>query len=127
MASKSSLNVQKTKRHVGDLAFVIGVLIALIAGVASSFIIAYEGAILLALVVLGLVVGVLNIGEKDTTAFLVAAIALGIAGTANLDTIDTIISPLGTILGSIFSNIAVFVAPAALIVAVKAVWNLAKN
>ncbi len=127
MASKSGLNVQKTKKHAGDLAFVVGVLIALVAGIASSFVIAYTGAILLALVILGAVVGLLNVKESEVTAFLVAAIALMIAGTANLEAINTLISPLGTILGSIFSNIAVFVAPAALIISVKAVWNLAKS
>ena len=127
MAPKAPLNVHKAKRHVGDLAFVIGVLVALIAGIATSFVVAYEGAILLALVVLGLVVGLINIGEKETTAFLVASIALIVTGTANLQAIDTLVSPLGTILSSIFGNIAVFVAPAALVVSVKAVWNLAKS
>ncbi len=119
---------QKSQLQVaGNMAFVVGVLIAFVAGLASGAVAAYAGTVTLVLVVLGFLVGLLNITESETTHFLVAAIALGVAGTANLQVVDTLIPTLGTVLSSVFRNVAVFVAPAALVVALKAVWNLAKT
>ena len=63
----------------------------------------------------------------EITKFLIAAIALlGLAGTAGgLTVIDQVASPVGAILVGIVQNMAVFVAPAALIVALKAIKDLA--
>ena len=79
------------------------------------------------LVILGLLVGFLNITEKETTPFLVAAIALLATGSAT-DSLK-IIPPkaLGIFLASAVNNIAAFVAPGAILVAVKAIWALAKD
>jgi hypothetical protein len=112
---------------IGSWAFILGVIIAIIAGLAGGAVVAYTGTITLILVILGLIVGFLNIGEKDTGAFLVAAIALMVIGTANLATIDTIIPSLGTVIQAVVRYIAIFVAPAALVVALKAIYNLASK
>jgi hypothetical protein len=77
----------------------------------------------LILVVLGLIVGFINIGVKETHDFLVAVIALLLAGTAGLGNLPAI----GTYIGAILTNITTFVAPAAVIVALKAVWELARK
>ncbi len=47
------------------------------------------------------------------------------AGSANLGSINQLVPLLGTILQRIITNVAVFVVPAALVVALKAVYNLA--
>lgn len=103
----------------GEWAFIACVLIAVIAGIAAPG----EGMVAIALVVLGLIVGLLNISEKETTPFLVAAIALIVAGTAGF----SLIPEIGAMVANIVGNIAVFVAPAAVIVALKAVWTMAKK
>jgi hypothetical protein len=79
----------------------------------------------LALVILGLIVGLLNITQEEVSNFLIAAIALILVGTigGGLSTIPAI----GVSLAAIVSNIAVFVVPAALVVSLKAVWSLAKD
>ena len=110
-------------QRVGGWAFILGVLIAIIVGLAAGAVIAYAGWIMLVLIVLGLIVGFLNVGDKDVTGFLIAAIALMAVGTANLAIIPTI----GIYLASIVQNIAAFVAPAALIVALKEVYNIARK
>lgn len=112
---------------MGEYAFLACVIIAVLAGIAAGYVVAYAGWITLALVVLGVIVGFLNVAEKETTAFLVAAIALLAAGTAGFAAINTVIPPLGTLIAGIVTNIAAFVAPAAVIVAVKAVWAMAKK
>jgi hypothetical protein len=106
---------------VGKAAFIIGLVIAVIIGALG---ISTEWW-LLALVILGLIVGFLNITEKEVSNFLIAAIALILVGTigGGLGTIPTI----GDYLAAIVSNIAVFVVPAALVVSLKTVWSLAKG
>lgn len=112
---------------VGEYAFLAGVIIAVLAGVAAGAVVAYAAWITLALVVLGIIVGLLNVSEKETQPFLVAAIALMVTGTiAAFVSIDTVLPPLGSIVAGVVGQIAVFVAPAAVIVALKAVWDLGK-
>ncbi len=109
---------------LGGWAFILGVLIAVIAGLASGALDAtMQGWITLALVILGLIVGFLNIGDKEVKDFLIAAIAIVLLGTANL----TAIPVIGTYLALMVLNVAAFVAPAALVVALKAVYNLASK
>ena len=109
---------------MGEWAFIIGVIIAV---VVSLFKVnnTISGWLVLLLVVLGLVVGLLNVTEKETTPFLVAAAALLITGTAGSSL--AIIPVIGGYLQSIVQNIAVFVAPAAIVVALKAIQALAKD
>ena len=101
----------------GKWAFIIGAALAVIAGLLPTL--GQQLWLPWALVVLGLVVGLLNVTAKETTEFLVAAIALMLTSPAA--------GTLGGVLSIILANIAVFVAPAALIVALKAVYDLAKN
>ena len=111
---------------IGSYAFLLGVIIAILAGAAAAAAIGYPGVeyVPLALVILGLIVGVLNIGDKEVQSFLVAGIALivvGIPGAA-LGAIPII----GTYLVSILGGVSAFAAPAVLVVALKAFYNLSK-
>ena len=114
-------------QKIGGWAFILGVVIAILAGLASTFAAMYSGYVLLVLVVLGLIVGFLNIKDKEVTGFLIAAIALMAVGTANLVSINLAIPLLGSLIMSIVQNVAAFVAPAALVVALKEVYNIAKG
>jgi hypothetical protein len=101
-------------KQIGGYAFILGVIIAIIAAFVSV------SWVPLVLVVLGLIVGLLNITDKETTSFLVAALALGMGSAA--------LGPLGIpAIASIFQNIALFVAPAAFIVALLAIWKMAQG
>ena len=103
---------------IGHWAFIIGILLAIIAGLVPAW---QTPTITWILVVIGLVVGLLNIQAKETTEFLVAAITLLIVGSAGA------IPALGVIVLSILANIVAIVAPAALIVALKAIYALAQR
>lgn len=115
---------------IGAWAFIIGVIIAVVAGLAVGAMGAgqeqWVGYVPLVLVVLGFIVGLLNVGDKEVKAFLTAAIALmvtGLAGT-HLLTINKVIPQLGTILQGMVTYLLVFVAPAALIVALLEFYKL---
>ena len=110
---------------MGEWAFLVGVLLALVFGIFGAG--SMAGVLTLVLVVLGLIVGFLNVTEKETTAFLVAAAVLLLAGSANLTVIDGVVPMVGTWLQNMISNMAVFVAPAAIVVALKSIKNLAKD
>ena len=116
-------------QSLGYWAFIIGVIIALILGAASSYVADFTGWLLLALVILGFVVGLLNIGDKEIQSFLIAAIALMASGPLfNLALVGIehvpLINDILEIIAGIFGYVGIFVAPAALIVALKSVYSL---
>jgi len=102
---------------IGNWAFIVGVLLAIIAGFVAI------PQITLILVVLGVIVGLLNVSAKETEGFLLAAIALGIAGSANLSSIPGV----GPALTALLGNVRVLVAPAIVIVALKALYDTASS
>lgn len=107
--------------RVAHYAFFIGLLIAIVAGFFRS-VVAPE-VLVTTLVILGFLVGLFNLTAKETTPFLVASIALMLAGIVNLG----LIPGVGIYLRSILSNIVVFVVPGAIILGMKAIWKLASD
>ncbi|MEM4282087.1 MAG: hypothetical protein QXU88_00435 [Candidatus Woesearchaeota archaeon] len=103
----------------GQWAFIIGVLLAIVAGLIPALQIPTVSWIL---VLLGLIVGFLNITAKEVNNFLIATIALLLV-SGSLSSLPV----LGTVISSIFRNIVVFVAPAALVVSLKAVYSTAQD
>lgn len=106
--------------ELGGYAFILGVIIAVIA----SFISLDAAMVTGVLIVLGLIVGFLNVTDKETIPFLAAGIALVLTATA--------LAPLGNIVGMEFilrivQHIALFVSPATLIVALLAILRLTKD
>jgi len=111
----------KTK-FVGKWAFLVGLVIALLA----SFLGGYATTIAVVLFVLGLVVGFLNISEKDSNKFLLATIAMltgGIASISAVSMLGIVTAYLNAFLGSFVA----FVSAAALVVAIKAIFETGKN
>jgi hypothetical protein len=104
---------------VGFWAFIVGLVISVIAGL----VLPGNGVVVLILVLLGIVIGFLNISPKETQALLLAAIALIVVGNAfaalTLLNIDKFI-------GGILFYITVFVSPAAVIAAIKTLWLIGK-
>ena len=119
----------KMASKLGQWAFIIGVVLAMAIGLFSANMEAStRGTLSLLLVLLGLVVGFLNVTEKETVPFLVAAAALMLTATSvgTLQSIDLGVG-LGNYLAGIVSQIGVFVAPGAVIVAIKAIYSLARD
>ena len=111
---------------LGEWSFIGGILVAIVVALFSGNLSGdIKGWLVLLLVILGLIVGLLNISEKETTPFLVAAVALLATGTAGASL--SIIPIIGKYLQPVVMNIAVFVAPAAIVVALKSIQSLAKD
>jgi len=103
------------KNLIGKWAFLIGLIVAVIAGLIEGYYtIPYLALIL---VILGLIVGFINIAEKNTIKLLVSIIALIAVGSATI----TVIPAISAYLTSILTNFVAFVSAAGLVVAVKAI------
>lgn len=104
---------------IGFWAFIIGLIISVIAG----FVWADNTGIVITLIILGLIIGFLNITAKETMLFLVATIALMVAGRVFSPL--TVLS-LGEHLDNVLGYVATLMAPAAVIAAIKALWAVGK-
>lgn len=116
--------------EIGKWAFIIGALLAVLMGILEGVgqVLGTNAWLMMLLLVLGLVIGFVNITAKEVEPFLIAAIAvLAAAGTSNLVIGNMLFTPLGTILAAIAKDIVLVVAPAALIVGVRAVYGFAAD
>jgi len=101
---------------VGFIVFILGLLLALVAGIVAPA----NGTVILVLVILGIIVGALNITTAEIVPLLVAAIALIVVGTAGFDPLDKLIGGLGSVTNEIVYYLARLMAPAAVIAAIRA-------
>jgi hypothetical protein len=100
---------------IGFIVFAAGLLLALIGGIVAPA----SGNIILVLVVLGIIVGAVNVITREMLALLVATVALIVVGTAGFEPLNQLIAGLGTTIDEIIYYLARFMAPAAIITAVR--------
>src|SRR4030042_2897661 len=111
--------MSKVAPMIGFWAFIVGLVIAVIGGI----IMPANSVIIIILIILGLIIGFLNITSTETILFLLAIIALVAVGN--------VFAPLtalgiGKILGAILGYVATLMAPAAIMAAIKALWKVGK-
>jgi len=106
-------------KMLGFLAFIIGFILAIIAGLFFPD----NAVVIIILLILGLVIGLLNIGSEEMVPLLLATIALVVVGNV-FSPIETL--NIGEKLGDIMALIAALMAPAAIVVAIKTLYTVAK-
>ena len=109
----------KMEKNIGYWIFLIGVFISIIAGLLTTS--GINANVVWVLAVLGLIVGLINVTLKDEVPFLVAALVL-VTAAGYL----SVIPYIGTTLVTILYYIVTFVAPASIIVALKAIYHFGK-
>ena len=109
------MNMEKIGRYL----FLLGLVISVIAGFANVGIYG-----LVALFILGIIVGVLNVTGKEVQPFLLGTVALLLVGSA-LGVLSAI--PGGEAVTAIIQHFTVFVAGSALIVALKEVYSVTSS
>ena len=118
------------EKQIGNYSFIIGVIIAVVLGLAAPQLGSAAAAWLWSLlVVLGLVVGFLNVSGKENKEFLwvtVALVVVAFAGSAQIKEWSNV-QLIGIYLSGIFNSILAFVIPASVVVGLKEVWELAKG
>jgi hypothetical protein len=102
---------------VGKWAFIIGLVLAGVAGLL------FQAAwVVWVLAILGVIVGLLNVTQEETQGFLLAAIAFALSATA-LNTVPYV----GGVVANILGYVAAFVAGAMIVVALKALFETAQQ
>jgi len=131
--------------ELAQYAFMAFVAIAVIAGLAVGYM-AYaaednwtavadaNGYVTLIMLILGIIVGLVSITAKEVTPFLISSIALMVTrvglGTQSGDVwkpLDKVHPLLYFWATGILNYIVAFAAPAAVIIAIRAIWALAKG
>ena len=107
--------------NIGKWSFVVGVILAILAGFLAI------PNLAIVLLILGLIVGFLNISAKETTEYLIAIIALLVIGVASIQAFNTLGIALNELLQSVLSNFIAFVAASGLVVAIKAILALGQS
>ncbi len=103
---------------IGKIAVVVGILIAIVAGI-FSYSPPWFGWLL---AVLGLIVGFMNVSGTESKTFLLAGIGL-LMVSSSVDSVPVIGERLTSFLGYIIA----FMAPAILIVALKSLFETVKD
>jgi hypothetical protein len=120
--------VKSRENLVGAYAFLVGVIFAVIMGISQKlFAITYSNTPYAFLVILGIIIGFLNVGDRDSMTFLIASLSLVIVsgfGQSALIYVSNI--PFLSSLTAILAALLVMFVPATIIVALKVVFNLAK-
>jgi len=109
---------KKSGNRLGSWSFLIGLIIAIV----FSFIGTLTSGLLIALVVIGIIVGLLNITDEEVTPFLMSGAVLIIASFFGRD----VVSIIPTFTRILDALLTLFV-PATIIVAIKNVFSLARH
>ena len=121
--------VRSKENLIGAWAFFIGVILAIALGLFQKYLAANTSNVPYAiLVVLGIIIGLVNVGDKDSNMFLLAGVSLVIVsymGSNALIYVSTI--PFLGSLNAILTALLVMFVPATIIVALKTVFSIAKT
>ena len=126
------MNQKKFKKTVGSWAFFIGVILAFCVGIFGGLmgISVGESTLTLtmaALLVIGIIIGLFNITEKETASFLFSGLALIIASALGSGISSLMPEMVALTWGLTLSAILAIFVPATIIVAIKHVFAYAKD
>ena len=124
---KKQKSSELTPEKIGAWTFILGVILAIVVGLAGKYIgmSITSTNVVLVLGLLGVIVGVLNVTDREVGLFLIATIAFLSAGVA-LERVLAAVPMAGDIINPVINCVALFVAPAAAIIAIKALWDISK-
>jgi hypothetical protein len=103
--------------QIGKWAFTVGLVIAIVGGLGFG-----QTWFAWLLVLLGLIVGFLNVTDREAQKFLLAAIGLIVAATA-----WGLLPYVGGYLSAILNNVVAFIGAAVVVVALKVLFETAQD
>ena len=125
--------IKSKENSLGAWAFLIGVILAILIGLSTSLIsiptlTTYSSSIYAILVILGIIVGFMNVTSKDSQTFLIAGAILVIVSNMGMTAVQgsLIGIGIGNIVTSTFAALLALFVPATIIVALKTVFGIAK-
>jgi len=113
---------KKQENLVGSWSFLIGIVIAVLVGLGVG--VTLSSTVTAVLVLLGLIVGLLAVSSKDVEPFVMASIVVLLAAFVGKDVVSAVtFIELGTVLDAMVALLV----PAAVIVALKEAFAIAKK
>lgn len=110
----------KNEDQLSKWSFLLGCILSLIVGFVS---IPYSWSIL---IILGLIVGFMGVGGKETGGYLLSVVALTVIGSAWLNNAQ-VLAPVSKQLQMILASFTTFVGVAGVIVAIKNLWMMGRQ
>ena len=110
---------------IGPWAFILGLIIAIVSAITRQ--------VFWMLGILGIIVGLMNISDKELSIYLIASLTFLMSANAVSVTLAKVagfvplIESFLAFVDPLLANLVLFVAPGAFIVALKALFNLAKD
>ena len=125
MAKRKSVRKPKrdTAHLVGSWSFLVGLVLAVLLGL--GFTGAYQGQMLWAVFLLGIVVGLLNISVKEASGFLMSGTVLVLVSFLGVQV--GVFESVAPAIANILRGILTLFVPATIIVALRAVFTEAKS
>lgn len=121
------------ENSVGAWAFFIGVILAILIGLSTTIIpiptvIAYSTQIYALLVILGLIVGFVNIPGRDAHTFLWAGAILVVVSKFGMDSVrgSLIGIGVGDAVSAVFAALLALFVPATIVMALKTIFSMSK-
>ncbi|MBI5003424.1 hypothetical protein HZC31_08640 [Candidatus Woesearchaeota archaeon] len=108
-------------QKIGTWSFIVGIIIAMAAGFWDL-----NALIVSVLIVLGLIVGFLNVTGEETTPFLLATVSLVVVAAVGQGVLGQV-EVIGPKLQQVLITFITFIIPATIIVACKAIYSLAAD
>ena len=125
--------IRSKENSIGAWAFLIGVILAIVIGIGTTLIpipelSRFSAQIYGVLVILGLVVGAMNVTSKDSHTFMIAGAVLVIVSKFGMESVtgSLIGIGIGDAITSTFSALLALFVPATILVALKVVFSIAK-
>ena len=122
--------IRSKENYWGAWGFLVGIILALAVGIFSAKIGELSGTITGVLVILGLIVGFINVSPKDQNTFLVTAVSLVIvsfAGAEGISGIEFLNIGIGNIVSSTLGALLVMLVPATIVVAIKSLFSISQK
>jgi len=126
--------IKSKENSIGAWAFLIGVVLAVIIGISTSSFLSIESItshsaqIYAVLVILGIIVGFMGVTGKESQTFLIAGAVVVIVSKFGMESVtgSLIGIGIGDVVSSTFAALLALFVPATIIVALKAVFSIAK-
>jgi len=125
--------LKSRENSIGAWMFLIGVVLAIIIGLSASSLLSfsavtkYSAQIYAVLIILGLIVGFLNITSKESHTFMLAGTVLVIVSRFGMESVrgSLIGIGVGDVVTSTFAALLALFVPATIVVALKTVFSIA--
>ncbi len=125
--------IKSHENSVGAWAFFIGVILAILIGLSTTIfsiptVVAYSAQIYALLVILGLIIGFVNIPGRDAQTFLLAGAILVVVSKFGMDSVrgSLIGIGVGDAVSSIFAALLALFVPATIVMALKTIFSMSK-